>query len=457
MLHWLCSSVNYLLTKLRAKNRSCLPCLSFPQVTGVCEWLHYLWQWIQSLLCQNQAFILLPGCSASSKIFPCLELRVYNFMSSKSCTNLAVPSRGKTPPIPVLITPGSYFYPALTSDQGGFSPLFSKLPVPKSFAQVSGSSTAAIFHRGGHSTAEIPGWKQRIPAECRQHCLKPFSAEPGAVLTDIPSCPWAFPSVTTISAFLPAAGGQSFCSACPLWGVFAGAPESITAGVFTCRKDAGAPAGRAAPAPVSPSSPFPREAVPESIAYPFSLSHRSLVQLIFNSYTRWDNVNWGDEGNLVPGCAGRLLNSCLGRWKTHNRLYLSNQAEMDLKISPTTDMPHIKIDLGFYFLSPTSTTEREGTLVVCLSLLAASPIALFWAWPWKVLWQNFTDLTPSPFPQGQELIQGTEPEHAHNSTHLLARDSLQTLSFLWAACSASGLQKSPPVLYDSPFLSSIYS
>lgn len=152
------------------------------------------------------------------------------------------------------------------------------------------------------------------------------------MLPDIPSCLRAFSPVTTVSAFPPTAGWQRFCSARPPRGIFAGAPECIAAGVFTCRRDADpALLLHAGAAPASPSSPFPCETVPQSVAYPFSLSHRSLVQLIFNSYTHWDNLNWGDEGNLVPGCVGSLLNSCLGRWKTRSHLSLSNQAKMDLK------------------------------------------------------------------------------------------------------------------------------
>jgi len=94
----------------------------------------------------------------------------------------------------------------------------------------------------------------------------------------------------------------------------------------------------ASPAPVSPPLPFPCEAVPDSTIYTFSPSQGSLVQLIFHSCTHWDNLNWADEGNLVPGCVGSLLNSCLGRWKTQSHFSLLNQAEMDLKISPVIDI-----------------------------------------------------------------------------------------------------------------------
>lgn len=126
-------------------------------------------------------------------------------------------------------------------------------------------------------------------------------------------------------------------------------------------------AGRAA----TPLPPLPCEPVPEH-----SLSFLSLtqVQLIFNFHTHWDNLSWGDEGNLVPGCVGSLLSSCLGRCKTHSHLSLSNQAGMDLKISPVTDSCHAQIDLGFCFLSPTRTAQREGRFVC--PCWAAPPIAL---------------------------------------------------------------------------------
>lgn len=198
-------------------------------------------------------------------------------------------------------------------------------------------------------------------------CIAASPCTPGAVLTDIPSAFQHFPQSQPFQHLLPLLVAKLWLCL-PSQGYFC-------TRVHHCWGGSPAEGMQTQPRQGSHSlcQPFlPLSLFQRGISYPFSLTYRSLVQLIFNSYTPWDNLNWGDEGNLVPGCVGSLLNSCLGRWKAHSHLSLSNQAEMDLKISPITDSSHTKRDLGFCFLPPTCTTQREETLVVCLSLLGST-------------------------------------------------------------------------------------
>lgn len=216
-------------------------------------------------------------CLARTKpLFCCLDALwapKYFLAWSYECTISWAPNlaqtwqclRGKkTPPIPALITPGSYFYPTLASDQA-VSPLFSKLPALKSFARVSGRSTAAISHRGGLSTAGVPGWEQSIAAECGLHCC--LSLHTGSCADRHPLCLPAFPPVTAIPASPPAAGGKAL-ALFALPGVFLHPSASLLGG-FPCRRDADpAQAGQPQPLPALPP-PFP---VPERHFLSF-LSH----------------------------------------------------------------------------------------------------------------------------------------------------------------------------------------
>lgn len=259
-------------------------------------------------------------------------------MSSKSCTKLTVPSRGKTPPIPALITPASYFYPILMSDQA-FFPLLSKLAVLKSFAKYLAVAQLKYFTvEGTPLQITIRGWKQSIPAECRQHCTVTSPCSPGGSCAGRhPLLPPSiyFPQAQPFQHLLLLLAGKAFAQfALPevfLQGHLSASlleclpAEGMQTQVWCCRQGSN-----------SPCLPLSLWGCSREHFLSF-LSHRSLVQLIFNSYTHWDNLNWEDEGNLVPGCVGSLLNSCLGRWKTHSHLSLSNQAEMDLKISPIAD------------------------------------------------------------------------------------------------------------------------
>lgn len=146
-----------------------------------------------------------------------------------------------------------------------FFPLFSKLPALKSFARVSGRSTAAISHRGGLSTAGVPGWEQSIAAECGLHCC--LSLHTGSCADRHPLCLPAFPPVTAIPASPPAAGGKAL-ALFALPGVFLHPSASLLWG-FPCRRDADpAQAGQPQPLPALPP-PFP---VPERHFLSF-LSH----------------------------------------------------------------------------------------------------------------------------------------------------------------------------------------
>lgn len=125
MLHWLCSSVNWLLTKLWTKNKGCLLCLSFSPsdwhvlvaplpvaMNPECalpEPSLYFAAW---MLCELQN-ISLPG--VMSVQFH--ELQILHKPDSAF-------EGKKTPPIPALITPGSYFLPYFDVRPSCFFPLF---------------------------------------------------------------------------------------------------------------------------------------------------------------------------------------------------------------------------------------------------------------------------------------------------------------------------------------------
>lgn len=101
---------------------------------------------------------------------------------------------------------------------------------------------------------------------------------------------------TRISALLPAAQ-QCFCFAYLCRCCFGMAvPKHLAAGVGTWSQVCSCRQGT----PVSP--PSPHEGAPNSIAYAFLPSRVSLVWLIFNPSTCWDNSTWGNQENLVPSC-----------------------------------------------------------------------------------------------------------------------------------------------------------
>lgn len=201
-------------------------------------------------------------------------------------------------PIPLLIAPGcSYIFTVLWgfSQIKLFFPLFFliffffKLLVWKCFGKVSASCTAATLLCTGH-------WWPEASKSCREQqnvmitpvCSFGTHADQGLL--------WEFSPGTRISALLPAAQ-QCFCFAYPCRCCFGMAvPKHLAAGVGTwsqvCSCRQGTPA----------SPPSPHEGAPDSISYAFLPSRVSLVWLIFNPSTCWDNSTWGNQENLVPSC-----------------------------------------------------------------------------------------------------------------------------------------------------------
>lgn len=177
----------------------------------------------------------------------------------------------------------SCFFPSF------FKFFFFKLLVWKCFGKVSASCTAATLLCTGH-------WWPEASKSCReqQHvmitpvCSFGTHADQGLL--------WEFSPGTRISALLPAAQ-QCFCFAYLCRCCFGMAvPKHLAAGagtrsqVCSCRQ--GTPA----------SPPFPHKGAPNNIAYAFLPSRVSLVWLIFNPSTCWDNSTWGNQENLVPSC-----------------------------------------------------------------------------------------------------------------------------------------------------------